>query len=70
VKGIIVDTLSLDPGPSRDFPVHTRWLGSGRWGLECAANLDQLPATGATVVVGAPKVAGGSGGPSRVLALL
>lgn len=70
VKGIIVDTLSLDPGPSTAFPVHTRWLGAGRWGLECAANLEQLPARGATVAVGAPKIAGGTGGPSRVFAFV
>lgn len=69
VHGLVVDTLSLDPGPSESFPVHTRWLGAGRWGIECAANLEELPPTGATVVVGAPKVAGASGGPSRVLAL-
>lgn len=70
VKGMVVDTLSLDPGPSTSFPVHTRWLGAARWGVECAANLEQLPASGATVVVGAPKVAGGTGGPSRVFAFV
>jgi kynurenine formamidase len=70
VKGLAVDTLSLDPGPSTDFPAHTLWLGRGRWGLECVANLDQLPPTGATIVVGAPKLAGASGGPSRVFAFL
>jgi kynurenine formamidase len=70
VKGIVVDTLSLDRGLSGDFPVHTRWLGSNRWGLECAANLGELPAKGATLIVGGPKIAGGSGGPSRVFALL
>jgi kynurenine formamidase len=70
VSGLIVDTLSLDPGNSKTFPVHTRWLGAGRWGLECAAHLDRLPASGATVIVGAPKVAGATGGPSRVFALV
>lgn len=70
VKGIVVDTLSLDRGLSGDFPVHTRWLGSNRWGLECAANLGELPPKGSTLVVGSPKIAGASGGPSRVFALL
>ncbi|MCC7376012.1 MAG: cyclase family protein [Verrucomicrobiales bacterium] len=70
VKGIAVDTLSLDHGTSTDFPAHTLWLGRGRWGLECVANLDQLPPAGATLVVGAPKLAGASGGPSRVFAFL
>jgi kynurenine formamidase len=38
--------------------------------LECAANLGALPARGATIVVGGPKVKGASGGPSRVFALV
>ena len=70
VAGVAVDTLSLDHGGSRDFAFHSAWLGAGRWGLECAANLGALPPTGATVVAGAPRIAGGTGGPGRVLALL
>ncbi|MEC5322883.1 cyclase family protein [Aurantimonas sp. A3-2-R12] len=67
--GIAVDTLSLDFGQSPDFAVHYAWLPEGRWGLECIANLDAMPAVGATLILGAPKHRGGSGGPSRVLAL-
>ena len=70
VKGIFVDTLSLDYGLSPDFAVHYKWLPANRWGMECVANLDKLPAKGATVVVGAPAIAGATGGPSRVLALV
>jgi len=70
VKGIVVDTLSLDHGPSTKFDVHFNWLPTNRWGLECAANLGQLPARGATVVVGGPKYKGATGGPSRVIALV
>lgn len=70
IKGMVVDTLSLDHGASTEFPVHVSWLGSGRWGLECAANLGQLPAIGASIVVGGPRIIGASGGPSRVFALL
>jgi kynurenine formamidase len=33
------------------------------------ANLAKLPPAGATVFVGAPKVGGASGGPTRVLAV-
>jgi kynurenine formamidase len=69
VAGLAVDTLSLDFGASKDFAVHKLWLGAGRWGLECVANLSQLPPSGATAFVGAPKVAGASGGPTRVLAV-
>lgn len=68
--GIAVDTLSLDYGISPDFATHYAWLGAGRWGLEGIANLDALPATGATLVLGAPKVRGGTGGPARAIALL
>ena len=70
VHGIAVDTISLDPGNSRDFPVHHHWLGQNKWGLENVANLGQAPAAAATIVVGSPKVAGGSGGPARVFALV
>lgn len=70
VVGIIVDTLSLDHGVSRNFATHYRWLPAGRWGVEAAANLGQLPEKGATIVVGGPKVEGATGGPSRVFALV
>ncbi|RVO77077.1 cyclase family protein [Sinorhizobium medicae] len=68
--GIAVDTLSLDHGASPDFATHHAWLPEGRWGLEAAANLDKLPAKGATIVLGAPKHRGGTGGPARVFALV
>ena len=68
--GIAVDTLSLDHGPSADFATHYAWLPAGRWGIECLANLESLPASGATLVVGAPKHRGGTGGPARVIALV
>lgn len=67
--GIGVDTLSLDFGASKDFKTHSTWLPTGRWGMENLANLAQIPPGGATAFVGAPKVAQGSGGPSRVIAV-
>jgi kynurenine formamidase len=70
VKGIAVDTLSLDRGlASGEFPVHYAWLGSGRWGAECLTALDIVPDAGAWIFVGAPKVEGATGGPSRIVAL-
>ncbi len=69
-KGIFVDTLSLDYGPSPDFAVHYRWLPANKWGIECVANLGDLPSTGATVIVGGPKIAGATGGMTRVIALV
>src|SRR5690606_2280313 len=47
VRGIAVDTISLDYGASKDFKTHYSWLPSGRWGLESIANLDQVPPKGA-----------------------
>lgn len=70
VYGIVVDTLSLDYGPSADFAVHYRWLPTNRWGMEAVANLDKVPPVGATIVAAGPKVAGATGGPSRVIALI
>jgi hypothetical protein len=63
-------TLSLDNGPSKDFKVHRTWLPAGRWGLENVANLDKVPASGATLVVGVAKVKGATGGPARLIALV
>jgi kynurenine formamidase len=70
VVGLAVDTLSLDHGPSKDFKTHYLWLPSGRWGLENVANLDRVRASGATLVVGSPKVKDATGGPTRLLALV
>jgi kynurenine formamidase len=70
VAGLAVDTLSLDNGPSKAFGTHQLWLPSGRWGLECVANLDAVSPVGATLVVGAPKVKGATGGLTRLFALV
>jgi kynurenine formamidase len=70
VVGLASDTLSLDPGSSKDFRTHTIWLPSGRWGIENVANLDKMPSTGATLIAGVPKVQGATGAPARILALV
>jgi kynurenine formamidase len=70
VAGLAVDTLSLDHGPSKDFKTHYLWLPAGRWGLEYVANLDKVPASGATIVVGIAKVKDATGGPARLIALV
>ncbi len=68
--GVGVDTLSIDYGLSADFATHYEWLPANRWAVENMANLDELPATGATLIVGAPKHQGGTGGPCRLIALV
>jgi len=67
--GLAVDTLSLDYGQSADFATHYAWLPAQRWGLENVANLGKLPASGATLIVGAPKFRGGTGGQCRLFAM-
>ena len=68
-RGIGVDTLSLDYGPSTDFAAHCAVLSANRWGIENLANLGRLPPRGATLFVGLPRVKGASGGPARILAV-
>lgn len=70
IVAIGVDTLSLDTASSRTYGAHVAALGAGKYGVESLANLGALPPVGATVVVGAPKHRGGSGGPCRVLAFV
>ncbi|NKB53818.1 MAG: cyclase family protein [Rhizobiaceae bacterium] len=65
---IAVDTLSLDHGPSQNFATHYAWLPAGRYGIENLANLNAVPPNGATIIVGAPKTKGGTGGPARIFA--
>jgi kynurenine formamidase len=70
VVGVGIDTLSLDIGAATKFVAHLALLGAGKYGIELMANLTMVPPSGATIVVGAPKHEGGSGGPVRVLALV
>lgn len=69
-SAIAVDTLSLDHGPSADFATHYAWLPAGRYGIENLAVTPDVPLAGATLIVGAPKHRGGTGGPARILALV
>lgn len=70
VKGIGIDTLSMDPGTSKDFPVHHTVNGAGRFGLENVAQLDQLPPRGFYLVIAPMKIETGTGGPTRLFAIL
>jgi kynurenine formamidase len=67
--GLGIDTLSIDYGPSQDFPVHKYALSHSLYQLENVANLAQAPEFGATVVVAPSKLEGRSGAPVRILAL-
>jgi kynurenine formamidase len=69
-SGLGCDTMSIDYGASSDFAVHHLALGAGLYHLENLADLSELPEAGAFLVVAPIKLAGGSGGPVRVFALL
>lgn len=70
VAALGADVASIDNGPSRDFQVHQIAAAANVVGLENLANLDQLPVTGAYVIALPMKIAGGSGGPLRAVALV
>jgi kynurenine formamidase len=70
IRAIGIDAPSLDFGPTTEFPTHSAWLPTGRYGIENLTNVDRLPAVGAVLIAGAAKLLGGSGGPSRILAIV
>lgn len=70
VKGVGIDTASIDPGRSRDFPVHRVLNGANVYALENVAALEDLPARGATVYALPMKIRGGTGGPVRIIGVV
>lgn len=65
-----IDTLSIDYGPSKDFPVHHYTLSHSLYHLENVAELGHVPASGSTVVAAPIKLENGSGGPVRIFVLV
>lgn len=70
VAAIAIDTASIDPGVSKDFPVHRAWLGANKPAFENVANADKLPASGATLFCAPMKMGKGTGAPTRIFAIL
>ena len=70
ISGLGCDTLSIDPGNSKDFPVHHLVLGDEVYQLENLRDLSALPEMGAFLAVAPIKLEGGSGGAVRVFALV
>jgi kynurenine formamidase len=68
IRGIGVDTMSLDNGSSSTFDVHLTVLGADHYGVENLRNLKQLPARGATLLLGLIPWREGSGGACRAFA--
>ena len=70
INGVGIDTASMDYGPSKDFIAHQIINGLNLYGLENVANLEKVPATGATLIALPMKIKGGSGAPTRIIAIL
>lgn len=70
VRLVGIDTASIDHGPSRDFGAHVALFRHGVPAVENLASLDELPATGFRVTALPMKIAGGTGGPCRVVAIV
>ena len=65
-----VDTASIDYGASNDFPVHRVAAEGDVPGLENLSDLESVPERGAWVVALPMKIASGTGGPLRAIALI
>jgi kynurenine formamidase len=74
VLGFGTESIGTDAGQAQHlrppYPCHYFMHGAGRYGLQCLANLDQLPATGSVVFAAPLKIRNGSGSPLRVIALV
>ena len=68
IKAIGIDTASIDHGPSSLFGAHVAFCGANIPIFENVAALDRLPDAGAFVAALPMKIAGGSGGPLRIVA--
>ncbi len=70
IAGVGIDTASIDRGMTERFESH-RALASGEvFNLENLTALDGLPASDFLVVALPMKIAGGTGGPARVVAVV
>lgn len=70
IAGVGIDTASMDHGPSTDFIVHQLLTKASIYGIENIAHAELLPVTGATLIALPMKIADGTGGPARVVALV
>ena len=67
------ETTDTDPGiatTKEDYSLETYILSTNHYQIELLTNLDQVPESGAIVVVSFPKPKAGSGFPARVFAIL
>ncbi|WP_040773207.1 cyclase family protein [Nocardia pneumoniae] len=65
-----IDTFGPDVGTDDTYAVSKLLYGEHRISLECLANLAELPASGAWVLVGGPLYRDGSGSPATIFGIL
>jgi len=70
VAAVGIDSPSVDPGVVVDYPVHQILLGADVPQFENVASLRELPAKGALVIALPMDIAGGTGAPLRIVAIL
>ena len=74
IRGFGTETVGTDAGQGSHYtppyPAHFFLHAAGKYGLQCLANLDQLPATGAVLLAAPLKIKNGTGSPLRVLAMV
>jgi kynurenine formamidase len=70
IRGIGLDTPSIDHGKSKDFKVHQVCFVAGKLAIENIAHLDKLPDTGTILYVIPMLIRDGTGAPARVFAAL
>ncbi|MEM1244535.1 MAG: cyclase family protein [Pseudomonadota bacterium] len=70
IKGIGIDTLSLDAGISTEYPAHHIFLSQGIYQIENLTNLRNLPAHSFLVIALPTKIFKGPEASARVIALV
>jgi len=70
IRAVGIDTASIDRGQSTAFEAHRVLAAAQVPVFENVANLQRLPAEGASVVALPMKIQGGSGGPLRAIAFV
>jgi len=70
IAGVGIDTHGVDPGLDTSYATNTQTTAAHKIVIECLGNLDQMPATGATLVLGILRLKDGSGTPLSVMAFV
>ena len=70
ISGVGIDTHGVDPGLDTSYATNTQIAKAHKIAIECMANLNEMPATGATLVLGPLQLQDGSGSPLSVMAFI